>query len=186
MPSYMTSIGAAAGTLLGVLNTGWAFWKAYKDRARLLVEVDWDYIAGDHPEETSSPRVTIFNSGGRKVYIAETYLAELEECAGIVRCMLRKPKLVDRHVWPFDQLENPELQPDRSCPSRQCNWNYEEQQCWPEFNRGWAELRVVVRAEGGKDAKKWRSKAPTTEPSWFSRFSSTHEHRPAFPPGVSH
>jgi hypothetical protein len=184
MQSYLTSIGAAMGTLLGVLNSGWFFWKAYKERARLLVEVEWDWSGGDYPEETSSPRVTVHNSGGRKVYIAEIYLAELIESAGVLRCIpwgLQKP--TDRRVWCFDALENPELLPDRSCPPRQCNWD-DGVLCWPKFDGRWKALCVVVRVEGGKDAKKWRSKAPTAEPSWFSRYAATHAYKPALPPEV--
>jgi hypothetical protein len=155
----VTSIGAALGTLLGVLNTGWIFWKAYRDRARLSVEVDWEWSGMYDPEDEPSPRVTIINIGGRMVSIAGIYLDQ----AG-------------RRVCTFEQLENSELNPDRSNISR-LRWD-EEPGNEPEFDHGWKGLRVVICAESGKE---WRSKPPKTKPSWLAML----ERKPAIPPGLA-
>jgi hypothetical protein len=65
MAGYWTEGAAALGAVLGVANLGWTFWKAYRERARLSVEVAWDGIGISDAEGEPAPRVTVRNLGGR-------------------------------------------------------------------------------------------------------------------------
>ncbi len=185
MASYLTTIGAAMGTLLGVANAGWSFWKAYQDRASLRVEVKWDcWSWGIEPKPERYAAVTIINSGGRVVYIQDICLAELKEDKGILPRALHLFRKTENneHLYVLQSLEDGKLDPGKNLP---CNVSPERPEFGdPENNpypqlRNWENLRVIVRAQSGK---RWQSKPPSQKPSWFSAYESEP---PAIPPGVS-
>jgi hypothetical protein len=143
MTPTLTDVGAAIGTLLGVTNAAWTFWKASRDRPSLRVDVHWEWNEG--PDDQSSPHIEVVNVGGRAAYIDRIDFLEANGA---------------RHL--IGAFDNQEIKPDHKFAYRP-NWD-EPSDNDPQFRHGWKGLRVVVRNTRGKE---WRSRAATTKPKWF-------------------
>lgn len=145
----VTEIGAAVGAVLGVGNFIWNLCKAYLDRRRLRIEVDWDW----REQDGSFPRIIIRNIGGRTIYLANIEFVE----ANKRRCQIAT-------------LDNLEIKPGQNfCCRPIWQGGVEDDRASitmedPEFGYGWEGLRIVVRDARGR---KWRSRTPATKPSWF-------------------
>jgi hypothetical protein len=145
----VTEITAAVGAILGVSNAVWNLCKAYLDRRRLRIDVEWEWT----DEDGSFPYITIRNIGGRTVYVADIEFVEADKAT----C----------RIATFDNLE---IKQDQSFCHRPI-WHgdvaddrAEITMDDPVFGYGWEGLRIVVRDARGK---KWQSGTPATKPSWF-------------------
>jgi hypothetical protein len=145
----LTGIAATVGLILGVLNFVWALLKAYWDRPRLRIDVDWEWS----DEDGRFPRIRVRNLGGRTVYIVRVDFVEANGAHSIIASL-------ENHEIKVDQIF--EFRPvwQSAVDDRRAEITTDD----PEFNYSWKGLRVVVRDARGKN---WRSRKPTTKPSWF-------------------
>jgi hypothetical protein len=131
----------AAGEL-PIVRTIWPFLRAFLDRKRLKVEVEWHW--GD--EDGDAPYITVRNVGGQTVYL--DYIA-LVEANG------------ERNT--IGTFDNHELKAGQKF-SWHPVWTDEPGFDDPQFYHGWEGMRVCVCDALGKE---WWSDSPTRKPSWF-------------------
>lgn len=145
----VTEIGTVVSIVIAVGGVAWASCKAYLDRSRLRIDVEWDWS----DEDGSFPRITIRNIGGRTIYVANIEFVEANKATCRIATfdnleIKQEQSFCHRLVWRGDVADDrAEITMDD-----------------PDFRYGWEGLRIVVHDATGK---KWRSGTPAAKPSWF-------------------
>jgi hypothetical protein len=170
-----TLIIAAGGLFISIVNLSWNSWKAWRERARLEVNVFWEWSI--YPDEMGLLCVKMTNHGGHNIYIDEIFITESEPIGWVGKLLRRFGRQLRRAVrcpadphdyvahirYSLGRLSNPLIAPKAS-QDHLARVTHDDGTEEPEFTRDWRKMHIIVRTQTGKE---WLSDPPNEKPGWF-------------------
>jgi hypothetical protein len=180
---------AVAALFISIFNICWNLGKEWWERARLDVNVVWEWSSGPNYEE-GLLCIRMTNRGGRNIYIDEIFITESEHMGRVGKLLRRLVRQLRRAVrrppdphdyevdifYPLGRPVDPLIEPKTS-RDHFARVTDDEGAEEPEFTRDWRKMHIIVRSQTGKE---WLSASPNEKPGWFV----VTEFKP-LPPGVA-